>query len=927
METARIRYSVFSRSWSPKARVTSQRVDMPCTARVLAGCWFWLPAVLLGLATSLTAQEVQHGPTTVRFDVHRDVSPPLRDLIRNAPPPSLERQEAEPVRRIPLPPGLSQLSEDPIRQRTIVPLTPIVIQSFEGLGLGEYGFNLTGAPPDTNGAVGATQYVQWVNTSFAIFDKSNGSLVGGPINGNGLWSGFGGGCQNNNDGDPIAQYDKLANRWVLSQFSVSTTPYLQCIAVSTSSDALGTWYRYSFQYTAFDDYPKMGVWPDAYYETFNMFQNGVQFIGADACAYDRTAMLSGLAATQICFQQNATVGGLLPADVDGTTAPPAGSPNYMLYFGANSLNLFKFHVDFKTPANSTFTGPTVIPVSPFTPLCGGGTCVPQPGTSNTVDSLADRLMYRLAYRNFGSYESLVVNHSVAVSGGGGVRWYEIQNPLGLPILAQQGTYAPDSTYRWMGSVAMDQAGDLALGYSKSSASVYPSIAFAGRIPTDPSGTLETETDIIGGSGSQTGTLHRWGDYSAMTVDPVDDCTFWYTQEYIKANGTFNWNTRIANFKFSNCGPQPSYTLTVSPTGNGTVTSTDGFINCPGTCSHSYLSNTPVTLNAAPAAGWTFSGWNGACSGTGSCVVTMTQDLSVGATFTQLSYTLTVSTSGNGTVTSTDGFINCPGTCSHSYLSNTPVTLNAAPAAGWTFFGWSGACSGAGSCNVTMTKDQSVDAIFTGTGALQLVPVTPCRLVDTRKSGGPIQGNTSRDFTVPQLGGCNIPTTAAAYSLNVTVVPPAPLGYLTIWPTGESQPLVSTMNSLDGRIKANAAIVPAGSQGAVSVFVSNTTDVVLDIDGYFAPVSGSTLAFYPLTPCRVADTRKNNFPQGLGSPHLSGTVARDFPVLNAAACNIPSSAQAYSLNFTAVPYPDAEPSGLSGAMADRPEAGESGVHPE
>ena len=218
---------------------------------------------------------------------------------------------------------------------------------------------------------------------------------------------------------------------MLSQLSISTQPYLQCIAVSTTSDALGTWNRYSFQYTKFDDYPKMGIWPDAYYETFNMF-DGDQFVGADACAYDGAAMRSGQSAKQICFQQGPSVGGLLPADVDGTTPPPAGSPNYMVYFGTNDLNLFRFHVDFNNPANSTFTGPAVISVAAFTPLCDGGTCVPQPGTGNRLDSLADRLMYRLAYRNFGSHQSLVVNHSVAVSGGGGVRWYEIQNPGGTP---------------------------------------------------------------------------------------------------------------------------------------------------------------------------------------------------------------------------------------------------------------------------------------------------------------------------------------------------------------------------------------------------------------------------------------------------------------------------------------------------------------
>ncbi len=293
---------------------------------------------------------------TVRHQVHHDVSAPLRDLIKGAPAPSLVQHEAEPMRRIPLPPGLVQLEEDPVRQQTVSQQTPSTGLSFEGLGQGQYGFSITGAPPDTEGTVGATQYVQWVNTSFAIFNKSTGALIAGPTAGNTLWSGFGGGCQTNNDGDPIVLYDKAAQRWIFSQFSVSTTPYLQCIAVSTTSDATGTYNRYSFQYSNFDDYPKMAVWSDGYYETFNMFQGGTTFVGADACAYNRSAMLTGAAATQVCFQQGTSVGGLLPSDIDGLTAPPAGSPNYMLYYGTNTLNLFKFHVDFNTPTNSTFHG-------------------------------------------------------------------------------------------------------------------------------------------------------------------------------------------------------------------------------------------------------------------------------------------------------------------------------------------------------------------------------------------------------------------------------------------------------------------------------------------------------------------------------------------------------------------------------------------
>jgi hypothetical protein len=512
-----------------------------------------LSAILLTLPLTLSAQ-VPQGPTTIRQSEKHDVSKPLGVMVKTAPAPDLTRREVEPMKRIPLPHSITRLNGDPVQQAMAPAVaSPSVATSFEGLGAGQYGFTITSAPPDTNGAVGATQYVQWVNQSFAVFDKATGAKLLGPVAGNTLWSGFGGGCQTNNDGDPVVVYDKLANRWVMSQFSVSTTPYLQCIAVSQTSDATGSWYRYSFQYSNFDDYPKMGVWPDAYYETFNMFNSSGTFVGSDACAYDRGKMLSGLAATQVCFQQSTAVGGLLPADVDGTTPPPAGSPNYMLYFGSNSLNLYKFHVDFGTPANSTFVGPTVISVAPFSPLCGGGTCVPQPSIGNTLDSVGDRLMYRLAYRNFGSHESLVVNHSVTAGSSGGVRWYEIQNPSGTPVVAQQSTFAPDATYRWMGSAAMDQAGDLAIGYTKSSSSVYPSVAFAGRLATDPVNTLQTETIVVNGTGSQNGSLTRWGDYSAMTVDPVDDCTFWYTQEYMKTTGSFNWNTRIANFKFAGCG--------------------------------------------------------------------------------------------------------------------------------------------------------------------------------------------------------------------------------------------------------------------------------------------------------------------------------------------------------------------------------------
>ncbi|HEY6348648.1 MAG TPA: hypothetical protein VI636_04480 [Candidatus Angelobacter sp.] len=525
-----------------------------------------LPRPLLLLFFSLSLSLAARGQIrTIQTDVQHDVSLPLRDLARSAPFPAIVApEEAEPLRVIPLPPGFKPASEpDAVLQQKMAAapdaLAPTMGLNFNGIGQGVAGFNIQFVPPDTNGAVGLGQYVQWVNTAFAVFDKTTGNIIMGPTLGKALWQGFGGACETNNDGDPIVTYDKLNDRWIFGQFAVRgssgfLTNTLQCIAVSTSSDATDSYNRYSFQYNnEIDDYPKMGVWPDAYYATFNMFDSVTTvFLGADACAYDGNAMRNGLPATQVCFQQASSVGGLLPSDVDGHTQPPAGSPDFMLNFGVNSLNLFKFHVDFTTPANSTFTGPTVIPVSAFTPLCNGGSsCVPQQGTATQLDSLADRLMYRLAYRNFGDHESLVVNHSVAgSSGGSGIRWYELQDPNGTPSVLQQATLAPDSNFRWMGSIAMDVSGDLAVGYSVSSSTMFPSIAMAGRTSSDPPGTLEPEISIVSGAGSQNS--NRWGDYSAMQVDPIDDCTFWYTTQYLQANGSFNWNTRIVNFKFPRC---------------------------------------------------------------------------------------------------------------------------------------------------------------------------------------------------------------------------------------------------------------------------------------------------------------------------------------------------------------------------------------
>jgi hypothetical protein len=529
--------------------------------------WFLAGIILLVLGLfsrpAFTQREVQLRGPQVLQEVRHDISPPLRD-IKPLPRP-LGPPEAKEIRLLHPPRQVRHMADAVMQISTLSKISTTAGLNFDGVAANG------SAPPDTNGSAGTTQFVEWVNTEFAVYDKTGKRLLG-PVAGNTLWSGFGGACETNNDGDIIVLYDKLNNRWVMSQLSITGgPPFYQCVAVSTTSDATGTFARYAFQQPGFNDYPKLGIWPDAYYATYNLFDNtGSSFLGARLCAMDGAAMRAGNTATQQCFQLNTNFGAVLPSDVDGTTPPPAGEPAFMLGFDNNlsSLDLWKFHVDFTTPGNSTLTGPTNLAVPAFNEACGGATCIPQSGTANQLDSLADRVMYRLAYRNFGSHESLVVNHSITAGSGVGVRWYEIQSPNSNPAVFQQGTFAPDSSYRWMGSIAMDKAGNMAVGYSVSSSSQHPAIRYTGRVPTDPLGMMETEASIIEGSGSQTGALTRWGDYSSMGVDPVDDCTFWYSTEYIPSNGSFNWHTRIASFKFPGCGG-PDFSISASP-GSQTV---------------------------------------------------------------------------------------------------------------------------------------------------------------------------------------------------------------------------------------------------------------------------------------------------------------------------------------------------------------------
>jgi hypothetical protein len=537
--------------------------------------------IFSGHRTNARAQETSAQPrvltdTVVDEPLEFDVSPPLGDL-----PVVLSEGGALVIHPL-LRPKLQPL-EGPVRQGTPPaggelasspgPLISATISlNFDGVGQ-----NATNncpvvsgsrvAPADTNAAVGDTQVVQWVNVCYAVFDKTTGARIAGPFRGNHFWWGFNSRCATSNQSDPIIQWDKANHVWVASQ-NVFSRPYLTCIAVSKTADATGPYNRFAFSQPGFPDYPKWGLTSNVYYQTQNDFgRYGYSFVGVNVCAYDGAAMRAGTTAKRVCILDTHTFDdSMLPADNDYVpSSPTTTTPPEILLGSIDNANpgskvyeyVFKdlnFTAGTAKLLGANWTMPITVPT--FNLACGGGACINQPGVTDRLDALGDRLMYRLALFNDGTTQHYLVTHSVNNTTATAARWYEFRAPSGSTALTlyQAGQTPDDGRYRWMGSVAYDKHGDIALGYSRSSAAAgdYPSLYLSGQTAGEPSGTTDTESLIFQSSGSQTDTFSRWGDYSSMVLDGADSCSFWYTTEYYPATASFAWNTRIAKIRFSSC---------------------------------------------------------------------------------------------------------------------------------------------------------------------------------------------------------------------------------------------------------------------------------------------------------------------------------------------------------------------------------------
>lgn len=522
-----------------------------------------------------------------------DVLPSLSRVAPTAPSNAGDLREVRPDRGA-VPPdsgfaGDAALQSAARSSASAALLAPVLtLQNFEGLS-NQDNFNVHGFrvnPPDPVGAVGPAHYVEMINLVFAVYSKSGQRLLG-PRSLGSIWQGFAVADCADDAGDPIVVYDQLADRWLLTQFTAKGPNYWNCVAVSQTGDPTGAYYRYAFASGVnFPDYPKYGVWTDSYVITTREFGPTVEY-GIGVYALEKRRMLVGdPGARMVSYFLDGNdptllplVGdGLLPASMDGkrrplegATIPIVGTQDDGAGYGAafDAINVWELDIKWRSTPSSSLALATQLPVASFDSIfpCAptARDCLWQPGVSNPnlkldVLSYRQRPTFRLAYRNMGTHEALVTSQSVeALPGVAGMRWYELRRTGTQYSVAQQGTYAPtDGVHRWMGSVAMDKLGNIALGYSVVNATdVFPGIRFTGRLGGDAAGTMTVpEGIVINGSGVQTTSNSRWGDYTAMTVDPVDDCTFWYVNEYYSAAGQASspagWQTRIASFRLPGC---------------------------------------------------------------------------------------------------------------------------------------------------------------------------------------------------------------------------------------------------------------------------------------------------------------------------------------------------------------------------------------
>jgi len=568
-------------------------------------------ASLLGIlpvgAASQAASPSAKAPKAKFSDnVAFDVSPTLRDLAARRITPALPPEDQGEVREENGPEATDSdiYFPDIVVQNNLPAQSAIsgTIANFEGVS-NQDNFNIFGGrvnPPDPVGDVGPNNYVEMANLAFAVYDKS-GNLLLGPVDTGTLWDGFVIPDCTDPSGDPVVLYDQFSDRWLLSQFTTRgfddpSLPFYNCVAVSQTPDPTGAYYRYAFITqpdpealaggSFFPDYPKYGVWKDSYVMTTRDF--GLSGYGISVYALEKNKMINGQAkarAVQFFLDGNdpnilPLVGdGLLPPDVDGKTKPKNDAPAPIVgtqddgagYGGTiDALNIWELKVQWNSTPTASLTFGAQLPVASFDSVfpcapTSSRDCLPQPGITNPAQyldilSYRQRPTYRLAYRNFGTYESYVTNQSVeAAPGVAGVRWYEIRRTNGVYSVYQQGTFAPgDGIHRWMGSAAMDWQGNMALGYSVvNGTNVFPGIRYTGRLAGDAPGQMTLgEGIIINGSGVQRTTNSRWGDYTSLNVDPVDDCTFWYVNEYYTLAGqissTAGWQTRIGSFKLPGC---------------------------------------------------------------------------------------------------------------------------------------------------------------------------------------------------------------------------------------------------------------------------------------------------------------------------------------------------------------------------------------